>query len=169
MDPILTIGVSLKPQHYDAALACRADGLWFEVHPENYFVEGGPRLACLDAVRARHPISLLMLMSRFPRRRLRAGCCSPRPACCARAPHRARTDFQPSCLVLFSRYFVSGPVAISRNNGSATAYLRQRRYTVQSMGARPQLSPWTIRSREHAGRNLGAAPGGFEGRDDYLR
>jgi hypothetical protein len=58
MTVVLTAGLGLKPQHYEAALACPADGLWFEVHPENYLVEGGPRLAWLDAIRARHPISL---------------------------------------------------------------------------------------------------------------
>ena len=58
MTTTLTAGLGLKPQHYDAALACRADGLWFEVHPENYFVAGGPRLAWLEAIRARHPVSL---------------------------------------------------------------------------------------------------------------
>ncbi|HCY62223.1 MAG TPA: DUF692 domain-containing protein [Oxalobacteraceae bacterium] len=58
MNTVLTAGIGLKPQHYDAALACREDGLWFEVHPENYFVVGGPRLAWLEAMRARHPISL---------------------------------------------------------------------------------------------------------------
>lgn len=58
MTAILTAGLSLKPQHYEAALACRADGLWFEVHPENYLVEGGPRLAWLEAIRTAHPISL---------------------------------------------------------------------------------------------------------------
>lgn len=54
----LTAGIGLKPRHYDAALACPAEGLWFEVHPENYMVAGGPRLAWLEAIRARHPISL---------------------------------------------------------------------------------------------------------------
>jgi uncharacterized protein len=54
----LTAGLGLKPQHFDAALACDQAGLWFEVHPENYLVEGGPRLAWLDAIRARHPVSL---------------------------------------------------------------------------------------------------------------
>ena len=54
----LTAGLGLKPQHYDAALACPADGLWFEVHPENYMVDGGPRLKWLEAIRARHAISL---------------------------------------------------------------------------------------------------------------
>jgi hypothetical protein len=32
--------------------------MWFEVHPENYLVAGGPRLAWLEAIRARHPVSL---------------------------------------------------------------------------------------------------------------
>ena len=58
MTTVLTAGLGLKPQHYDAALACPADGLWFEVHPENYMVAGGPRLAWLEAIRARRPISL---------------------------------------------------------------------------------------------------------------
>ncbi|HLE66966.1 MAG TPA: DUF692 domain-containing protein [Burkholderiales bacterium] len=58
MTTVLTAGVGLKPQHYDAALASRADGLWFEVHPENYMVAGGPRLAWLEAIRTRHAISL---------------------------------------------------------------------------------------------------------------
>jgi uncharacterized protein (UPF0276 family) len=58
MTTALTAGLGLKPQHYDAALACPADGLWFEVHPENYMVAGGPRLAWLEAIRARHPVSL---------------------------------------------------------------------------------------------------------------
>jgi uncharacterized protein (UPF0276 family) len=53
-----TAGLGLKPAHYEAALASRADGLWFEVHPENYMVEGGPRLAWLEAIRREHPLSL---------------------------------------------------------------------------------------------------------------
>ena len=58
MTTTLTAGLGLKPQHYDAALACPAQGLWFEVHPENYMLDGGPRLAWLKAIRARHAISL---------------------------------------------------------------------------------------------------------------
>ena len=54
----LTAGLGLKPQHFDDAHACHAAGLWFEVHPENYMVAGGPRLAWLDALRERHPLSL---------------------------------------------------------------------------------------------------------------
>jgi len=55
-------GLGLKPLHYAAALACPAvgeqAGLWFEVHPENYMVEGGPRLAWLAAIREHLPLSL---------------------------------------------------------------------------------------------------------------
>ena len=58
MTPHLTAGLGLKPQHYDEALHCTAQGLWWEVHPENYLADGGPRLAWLQAIRARHPVSL---------------------------------------------------------------------------------------------------------------
>jgi uncharacterized protein len=55
-------GVGLKPQHYADALeraaAGRDPGLWFEVHPENYMVPGGPRLKWLEAVRKEAPLSL---------------------------------------------------------------------------------------------------------------
>ena len=51
-------GLGLKPSHYAEALAAPADGLWFEVHPENYMVAGGPRLGWLEAIRGRHPVSL---------------------------------------------------------------------------------------------------------------
>lgn len=50
-------GLGLKAQHYAEALACTAEGLWFEVHPENYMV-GGPRRAWLQRIGERHPLSL---------------------------------------------------------------------------------------------------------------
>jgi len=56
--PTLSAGLGLKPQHFGEALACRRPGLWFEVHPENYLADGGPRLAWLDTLRAQHPLSL---------------------------------------------------------------------------------------------------------------
>jgi len=58
MTALLSAGLGLKPAHYDDAVGCAAEGLWFEVHPENYMVAGGPRLRWLDAVRAAHPVSL---------------------------------------------------------------------------------------------------------------
>lgn len=51
-------GLGLKPQHYTEATGDRRPGLWFEVHPENYMVEGGPRLVALERARAEHPLSL---------------------------------------------------------------------------------------------------------------
>lgn len=53
-----TAGLGFKLQHLDAALAATAPGLWFEVHAENYMVDGGPRLAALTELRERHPISV---------------------------------------------------------------------------------------------------------------
>lgn len=54
----LGAGLGLKPEHFDVACATRAPGLWFEVHAENHLVDGGPRLAWLEAVRAQHPVAL---------------------------------------------------------------------------------------------------------------
>ena len=53
-----TAGLGFKPQHYSEALASPAVGLWFEVHAENYMVDGGPRLAMLGELRRARPLSL---------------------------------------------------------------------------------------------------------------
>ena len=58
-------GINLKPQHYEEALsyadssaqASATQGLWFEVHTENYFVQGGPRLHYLQAIANNFPLS----------------------------------------------------------------------------------------------------------------
>jgi len=55
---MLTAGVGLKPQHFDQAERCAAPGVFFELHVENYMVDGGPRLAWLERIRAAHPLSL---------------------------------------------------------------------------------------------------------------
>lgn len=54
----LSAGVSLKPAYMAEALHVTAPGLFFEVHAENYMADGGPRLAALDAIAGRFPISL---------------------------------------------------------------------------------------------------------------
>ena len=51
-------GVGFKAEHFAEALAAPAADLWFEVHAENYMVDGGPRLAMLEAVRSERPLSL---------------------------------------------------------------------------------------------------------------
>jgi uncharacterized protein (UPF0276 family) len=50
-------GLSFKPIHFEQAMTCPAEGLWFEVHAENYMVGGGPRLAMLEELRQRFPLS----------------------------------------------------------------------------------------------------------------
>ena len=56
--PSLTAGLSFKPEYFEVALPCVTQGLWFEIHPENYMIAGGPRLAMLDAICDRHPVSV---------------------------------------------------------------------------------------------------------------
>jgi uncharacterized protein len=53
-----TAGIGLKADHFVDAIASPAAGLWFEVHPENYMVAGGPRLTMLGAARMARPLSL---------------------------------------------------------------------------------------------------------------
>lgn len=50
-------GISLKPAHFRDILGAGDPDLWVEVHPENYMVAGGPRLAWLEAIRAERPLS----------------------------------------------------------------------------------------------------------------
>ncbi|PHS40838.1 MAG: hypothetical protein COA91_03125 [Robiginitomaculum sp.] len=42
-------GIGLKPEFYTEALELSGSDIWYEVHPENYMVDGGPRLAWLEA------------------------------------------------------------------------------------------------------------------------
>lgn len=51
-------GIAFKGEHADAVCEGRPDIGWFEVHPENYMVAGGPRLAVLEALREAYPLSL---------------------------------------------------------------------------------------------------------------
>ena len=51
-------GIGFKAEHFAEALASPAAELWFEVHAENYMVDGGPRLAMLEALRRGRSLSL---------------------------------------------------------------------------------------------------------------
>ncbi len=57
IDAPMTAGVNLKPEHYQDAINFQTPGLWYEVHTENYFVDGGPRIQYLKAFSERVPIS----------------------------------------------------------------------------------------------------------------
>jgi uncharacterized protein (UPF0276 family) len=51
-------GVGLKPEHFRDILAGPPDIGFFEVHAENYMVEGGPFHFFLEQIRARYPLSI---------------------------------------------------------------------------------------------------------------
>lgn len=51
-------GVGLKPQHFHDVLADGADVGFFEIHAENYMVDGGPFHHYLGKIRENHPLSL---------------------------------------------------------------------------------------------------------------
>jgi uncharacterized protein (UPF0276 family) len=51
-------GIGLRSPHVAQVLAERPGVAWFEVHSENYYVDGGPVLATLERVRADYPLSL---------------------------------------------------------------------------------------------------------------
>lgn len=53
----LTAGLGFKTDQLADALTTAVDGLWFEVHAENYMVDGGPRLAALMQLAERFPVS----------------------------------------------------------------------------------------------------------------
>lgn len=53
----LGAGLGLKAEHYSNALDCTSEGIWFEVHPENYMVSG-LRQTWLERIAERHPLSL---------------------------------------------------------------------------------------------------------------
>jgi uncharacterized protein len=53
-------GIGLKPQHYDAVLDPEHPSgrpCWVEVHPQNYFSDGGPPHRWLTAVAEHYPLS----------------------------------------------------------------------------------------------------------------
>lgn len=51
-------GIGLRVPHLRQVLENGPPVAWFEVHSENYFVDGGPALATLEAVRQDYPLSL---------------------------------------------------------------------------------------------------------------
>ena len=53
-----TAGTSFKPQHAEEISDDPGQVEWFEIHPENYMVDGGPRLAQLQALRNEFSLSM---------------------------------------------------------------------------------------------------------------
>ena len=57
---LLEAGVSFKAQHFSDLVSNETpcDATWFEVHPENYMVDGGLRLHQLETLRTQYPLSM---------------------------------------------------------------------------------------------------------------
>ena len=51
-------GIGLRSAHHDALLQTRPATAWLEIHPENFFADGGKPLQLLEQVRALYPLSL---------------------------------------------------------------------------------------------------------------
>ena len=51
-------GLGLKPEHFRDVLDARPGVGFFEVHAENYMVDGGPMHHWLARIRAAYPLSL---------------------------------------------------------------------------------------------------------------
>ncbi len=51
-------GIGLRAPHVAQVLREKPAVPWFEVHSENYFADGGPELARLEAIRQHYPLSL---------------------------------------------------------------------------------------------------------------
>ena len=51
-------GIGLKPQHFQEVLATLPEVGFFEIHAENYMVDGGPMHHWLGRIRERYPLSL---------------------------------------------------------------------------------------------------------------
>ncbi|WP_298597515.1 MNIO family bufferin maturase [Zoogloea sp.] len=54
----LRCGLGFKPEHFRALLETQPDIGFFEIHAENYMVEGGPLHHCLGQIRSSYPLSL---------------------------------------------------------------------------------------------------------------
>lgn len=53
-----SVGLNLRMADIAAALQLHNDGLSFEIHAENFMVEGGPRLKLLESLSANFPVSI---------------------------------------------------------------------------------------------------------------
>ena len=52
------VGVGLRQPHYSYVLENKPNLGWFEVHPENFFMKGGPALHFLEKIRQDYSLSL---------------------------------------------------------------------------------------------------------------
>lgn len=51
-------GIGLRSPHYEEIIKTKPNTNWLEIHPENFFVEGGASLAFLEKIRMDYPLSM---------------------------------------------------------------------------------------------------------------
>ena len=51
------LGIGFKPEYREPLLSAKRPLGWLEIHAENYMLDGGPRMALLDELAERYPIS----------------------------------------------------------------------------------------------------------------
>lgn len=127
---LLGAGLGLKPAHYEDARSARMPGLWFEVHPENYMVDGGPPGVARDD--SRTPPDIAARRSAFAGggRTARRNP-SPTPEN-ARATRSAGAGFRASRVVSLARALSSGSAAVSAHPRGACAHHREYRTYARS-------------------------------------
>ncbi len=114
--------MGLKAEHYRTVLDTRPAVGWFEVHPENYMLDGGPPLRYLEAVRRDYPLSLHGVG-------MSLGSCDPPPRDHLRRLKALADRFQPFAVSEHLSWSRSGglfladllPVPMTREALAATA------------------------------------------------
>ena len=129
-------GVGLKSEHYRTILESRPDLGWFEVHPENYMLEGGPPLRYLEAVRADYPLSLHGVG-------MSLGSCDPPPA-----DHLGRLK---SLVDRFEPFVVSEHLSWSRIGDRFLADLLPLPMTREALAV---MAGNVARAQDHLGRRM---------------
>lgn len=132
----IAAGLGFKPEYFHEAMASPAVDLWFEVHAENYMMAGGPRLAMLEALRRRWPLSIHGVGLSL------AADCDPDPQSLDRLK-RLVDRFQPA--------LVSEHLAWSSWNG---AYLPDLLPFPRSRQALDRLAANIGRTQDHLGRAI---------------
>ena len=129
-------GTSLKAQFYKDVLESSPTVDWFEVHPENYMVEGGPLLRHLEAIRRDYPLSLHGVG-------MSLGSCEP--------PASNHLDRLAALVDRFQPFVVSEHLSWSRTNDAFFADLLPLPMTREALAT---VSANLARAQDHLGRAL---------------
>ena len=132
----LRAGVGLKAEHYRTVIETRPGLGWFEVHPENYMLAGGPPLRWLEAIRADYPLSLHGVG-------MSLGSCDP--------PPRDHLDRLKSLVDRFEPFVVSEHLSWSRIGGRFLADLLPVPMTREALAV---MADNVSRAQDHLGRRL---------------